>query len=246
MPVLGRSPDVHLLASRGTHGGRRAGIRWHETKILEPLGSFGGFTLTSRAQTAVDLAAHAPFEHAVAAVDHVLRADTSRNLPPLDKATLFALVPGLPAQVQRLRANRVIRFGDARAQLPGESLSRAQMYLFNFPAPELQHPVVGPSGELLGITDFFWKDFRLVGEFDGSGKYSRGEYLAGGSPADAVEREKIREDRIRATGLKFVRWMWDAAWTPASPRNPRGLVRILTDAGLTQDRWNRRWPQMPD
>jgi hypothetical protein len=213
---------------------------------LEPLETVDGFVATSRAQTVVDLAAHAPFEHAAPAVDHVLRPDTSRRLPPLEKDRLLALLPGLPTQAKRERASRAIRFGDARAQSPGESLSRAQMYRFNFPAPELQHPVHDRNGELLGITDFFWKDFRLVGEFDGSGKYSRNEYLAGLSPADAVEREKIREDRIRGTGLMFARWMWHAAWDPASPRNPRGLVKILTDAGLKQDRWNRSWPQIAD
>lgn len=244
MPVVGKSTEVQLLAAEGCHGLRRAGMRWHASKLLEPLETVDGYAVTSRAQTAVDVAGHLPFEHAVPVLDHVLRPDRKRNLPALARSHLHALADQLPTKAKSLRAHRVIDFADPRAQLPGESLSRALMYLFHFPAPELQYAFHDTDGRTVGITDFYWKEKRLVGEFDGTAKYSNGEYLKGQTPVDRVVAEKKREDRIRACGVHFVRWTWDAAWQPESHR-PSGLVKLLLNAGLKQDRWNNRWPGVP-
>jgi hypothetical protein len=243
MPVIGKSPEVVLLASPGHHGLRRAGIRWIALEILEPLQTVDGFTVTSRAQTAVDVAARLPFEQAVPAMDHVLRRDKDRGFPALGKDQLHALADRLATKTKAARAHRVIDFGDARSGSAGESLSRAQMFLFHFPAPILQHPFYATDGSLLGVTDFYWKEARVAGEFDGFVKYSRGEYLKGHSPAETVEKEKAREDRIRAENVTFVRWTWRTAMNPEG-EDPRGLVELLRAAGLKQDRWNRRWPGM--
>lgn len=241
MPFIGRSPEVVLLASLGQHGQRRAGMHWIASEILEPLQSVDGLTVTSRAQTAVDVAARLPFEQAVPAMDHVLRRDKDRGLPALCKDQLHALADRLATKTRAARAHRIIDFGDAQSGSVGESLSRAQMYLFHLPAPILQHPFYAADGSLLGVTDFFWKEARVAGEFDGSVKYSRGEYLKGHSPAEAVEKEKAREDRIRAENVTFVRWTWQAAMNPEG-EHPRGLVPLLRAAGLRQDRWNHSWP----
>lgn len=243
IPIVGRSTEVQLLATNGVHGKRRVRMRWHDLQLLEPLGEVEGFLATGRAQTVVDMAADLPFEEAVPAMDHVLGPDLERMLPALHKDQLRTLAAGLPTGTKRRRALKVIDFADPRSQSPGESLSRAQMYLHHFPGPELQHPVYDGTGRLLGIADFYWKEHRLIGEFDGSVKYSRAEFLSVGLPADALEREKAREDRIRATGLRFVRWTWVAAFTTESDGSP-GLVRLLANAGLKQDRWNQRWPGM--
>jgi hypothetical protein len=244
IPVIGKCPEVVLLASPGHHGQRRADIRWIASEILEPLQSVDGFTVTSRAQTAVDIAARLPFEQAVPAMDHVLRPDKRRRLPGLGKGQLHALADKLPTKTKAARAHRVVDFGDARSESAGESLSRAQMFLFHFPSPELQHPFYDTNGLLLGITDFYWKEASIAGEFDGSVKYSRGEYLKGQSPADAVEKEKAREDSIRAAhNVRFARWTWRAAMDPEG-EEPRGVVELLRAAGLEPDRWNRKWPGM--
>lgn len=78
--------------------------------------------------------------------------------------------------------------------------------------------------ELLGRVDFWWPDLHLVGEFDGRLKY-RAE-LGGARAKDTVWREKLREDALRALGLRIVRWTWDDALHPAR------LVRILAAAGV--------------
>ena len=78
------------------------------------------------------------------------------------------------------------------------------------PAPVLQEAFYDERGKI-GVVDFWWPDCKLVGEFDGRGKYLRDEYLSGRSTADAVLAEKAREDRLRALGLTIVRWDWATA-----------------------------------
>jgi hypothetical protein len=57
-------------------------------------------------------------------------------------------------------------------------------------------------------TDFWWEEFRTVGEFDGKVKYGR--YLRPGqAPGDAVFAEKRCEDALRDHGFEVVRWVWD-------------------------------------
>jgi hypothetical protein len=163
-------------------------MTWHDIPLLEPLREVDGFLVTGRAQTVVDMAANLPSEQAVPAMDRVLRPDMQRMLPALHKDQLCVLAAELLTGAKRRRALKVIDSADPRSQSPGKSLSRARMYLHRFPAPELQHPGYDGTGRLLGITDSYWKEHRLVGGFDGSIKYSRSELLRGGLPADALER----------------------------------------------------------
>ena len=80
------------------------------------------------------------------------------------------------------------------------------------PPPTLQHEVP----ELRAVTDFYWEEFRTVGEFDGKVKYGR-SLRPGEDPGEAVYREKRREDALRDLGLKVVRWTWDELGTFTAP-----------------------------
>lgn len=231
VPVIGNSPDVLLLAVSPRHGHRRRDLRWAERRLLEPVTTLDGTRLTSRAQTVLDMAAYLPFEHAVPAMDHVLRPDPARGLPALSKEFLLDLACNLPARTKQARAMRVIDFADSRSESAGESYSRASMHRVGFPAPELQHEFSTPSGRFR--TDFYWKDSKLVGEFDGAVKYgASGSVL---QPSwDTLMQEKRREDAIRATGVRFVRWTWKDIDRPET--HPDGLVQRLIRAGLPQTR----------
>ena len=60
-------------------------------------------------------------------------------------------------------------------------------------------------------ADFDWdgadEAAGIVGEFDGLEKYGRLR-RDGESVADAVIREKVREDELRALGYVVIRWTW--------------------------------------
>ncbi|MBG6180381.1 hypothetical protein [Arthrobacter sp. CAN_A1] len=194
---------------------------------LEPV-RFGRRFVTGKVATAVELALRFDFPWAVAVMDRLLNTKPlapESNARPATRDEVAHRIGLLPTGPQRRRATKVLDFADGRAMYPGESLSRVYMAQLGFPVPELQHEVVDHTGKS-AWTDFYWKDQGLVGEFDGRGKYLKPEYLQGRTPAQAVIDEKLREDRIRSTGLRVVRWDWETAVSP-----PRLRAELL-QAGL--------------
>ena len=96
------------------------------------------------------------------------------------------------------------------------------MHRLGIPRPVTQFRVVR-DGVLVATTDFGWEDYGLIGECDGRIKY--GELLRPGeTAADAVMREKRREEAIRQAGYWIVRWGWREA------NNSAELGRILRRA----------------
>ncbi|TJY72266.1 hypothetical protein E4J89_00775 [Arthrobacter sp. CAU 1506] len=114
IPTIGRSFYVLVLARNGTHGRARAGVRHHARVLLEPVVRHNGFMVTSRAQTAVDIAAYCRFEEAIPVMDHVLRNDRGRGLRALEPEQLSRLAELLPAG-RRRRFERVLSFADPLA-----------------------------------------------------------------------------------------------------------------------------------
>lgn len=101
-----------------------------------------------------------------------------------------------------------IQMADAKADGPGESRGRWLFRASGLPAPALQHEIHRPDGTLAGVTDWAWREYGLLGEFDGRVKYGR-LLKPGESPADAVFREKRREDELRElTSCLMFRLIW--------------------------------------
>ena len=96
------------------------------------------------------------------------------------------------------------------------------------PQPHLQIPFSDSDG-LIGVVDFFWPELGIVGEADGDVKYLDPSFRGGRSADQVVLDEKIREDRLRALGLKVVRWRWRTATDVHAFRSK------LSSAGLPQD-----------
>jgi hypothetical protein len=184
-----------------------------------------GVLVTSPARTLLDLARTVSFGNAVVAIDHALNPD--RADPPvlvLADELSEALAAARSAR-GLVRAQRAIDFGRPNVANPGESLSRVAIFELGFPDPELQCRHRNPRGGWY-YSDHEWPAHRLIGEFDGKGKYVKDEYLRGRSPGDVVYAEKIREDHLRAEGFTVVRWGW------AELADRAMLRRILVDAGL--------------
>jgi hypothetical protein len=98
------------------------------------------------------------------------------------------------------------------------------------PAPVLQFDVYDERGRWLGRSDYSWHGGRLLGEFDGKIKY--GQLLKPGqSPGDAVFNEKRREDLLRDTGARVVRFVWAELDQPAEAieRISRALASVERD-----------------
>ncbi|MFF2246304.1 hypothetical protein ACFVTM_19265 [Arthrobacter sp. NPDC058130] len=215
MPLLGHRHVVHACTTDDGGGRSRAGVRRHFVDLDSVrIEERHGLLVTDRVRTALDLAAFESFEQGVTVLDHVLRPQPD-NLAPLSREELYAGIDGnyTGAAARRIRA--ALKFADPASGSPGESVSRALMHRLRFRLPLLQIEIRDARG-FVAFTDFDWPDEHLCGEFDGLAKYRKPEYLQGRTPAEALTDEKRREDRIRATGRRVIRWTWSELSSPGT------------------------------
>lgn len=227
VPVVGGArTEVHVLTTAAAGTRSENGFRRHADPIDEvDVVELDGVRVTSLRRTLVDLARTKPFPSAVAAIDWSLRP-AGREAHA--RATIGALQEYFATQTfvhHRRRVHRALEFASSAAESPGESVSRAVIHELGFPAPVLQYRVDDARG-LAGICDFAWPEFGLLGEFDGLVKYTRDLARPGERVEDIVVREKVREDRLRATGRRVSRWLW------AEALDPLRLREKLLAAGL--------------
>ena len=216
MPMLGDDLDrVHFTVNRtaGGHDRDRAcqlhATPWEPDEVIE----LPGLRVTTPARTAADVSRDGTFEQGVCACDAALRMGAT----PHELATIVRRA-GRRKGIDNAR--RAVAFADGDAESIGESLSRALMSdMVDIPVPELQPEIYAPDGVFVARTDFRITG-NLLAEFDGVDKYIR--YLKPGeSPADAVYREKRREERLNELGFTVARWGWDDLM------NPERLHRIV-------------------
>lgn len=219
LPVVGGDLSVpHALGDHSGGSRSRTGLRRHAVGVGGEHVVIDGLPVTGLAATCAHVAAGYEPETAVPVLDRALGLEVSRH-------EVLELLDRTPASGGRVRGMWSTTFANPLSGSAGESVSRVAFHRLRLPIPRLQARIDDAAG-LVGIVDFLWPDHRLVGEFDGVGKYLREAFTAGRDPGEVVVAEKRREDRIRATGLRVARWGWDAA------RNPSSLRRILSEQGL--------------
>ncbi len=232
IPLIGPLPKLVDVLASDTAGSRTEGsFRRHATRFLDSdVELIGGVPVTSLRRTVIDLALVLPFPAAVAALDWAIRPGTTGSpKPSCTIADLWDGVTDLEISRGHRRVSRAIQFGDRLSGSAGESLSRAIIHELGFPAPVLQQRFDDRRG-LIGYTDFWWPQFRLIGEFDGLLKYTRGAFGSTLSISEIVVAEKKREDRLRALGPSVARWLWEDTTAP------RSLFTLLREAGLPSRR----------
>lgn len=179
--------------------------------------------VTTAARTVIDVARAAPraqaFELSATAMFAPRRG---RPLVTLDQVLLELESLG-PARGVRA-ARSIIESVGVGCESPAEARSLLLMMDAGFERPLQQHVFRDRAGDM--VVDCWWPDARLVGECDGLGKYLRHETGNGRGAADAVMAEKRREDRLRALGVRVVRW------TTETLRDARAFAVLLTTAGV--------------
>lgn len=205
IPYLGNPPKKpEILRLSGAGGIQRQRVTVHHTSYEFQASYIRGLRVTVPARTISDLARTQSFASALMSADHALRTGLmTRAELEVESGLVVSRPLGRRATDAMLRA-------DGTSGSPGESLSRARFHQLGVPPPKLQRAFSDSQG-LIGYGDFFWEHANCVGEFDGRVKYGR-ESPSGMDPADVVYAEKIREDRLRALGLRVVRWTWEDAW----------------------------------
>ena len=223
--ILGSWPSDIDTTIEATTGGRSSGTFRRHARRLEGVETetWGPHRITTALQTAVDLAASLRFAEAVAAVDQALwhRRAGGALVSPTALVEAAHNLTGRGAA----RAARAAEFAVPLSDSVRESQSRVLIHVMGFPAPELQARFALSNGRN-AFTDFFWREHRHIGEFDGAAKYRDPELLRGRTAEEVLLAEKDREDDLRRQVSHFSRWR-----APALDQ-PRLLFDILTAAGL--------------
>lgn len=162
-----------------------------------------GLAVTCVARTVIDCMRELPLADAVAIGDAALRAGA---VSPQSLELIRVEQRGWPYITSADRALPVL---DGRRENWFESWSFTRLWQLGIEPPAPQVSVYDSRGRFLGRVDGLWLEAGVVAEADGSGKYL-GEFDPAGASGEAAARvvvaEKVREDRIRDSGLEFVRW----------------------------------------
>lgn len=226
--------DTSLIHATQPGRARRttAGVQVHRSRIPDDhiVVLDNGLSVTSRAWTAVELAARGTLPGVLLPLDDLVKkiAEAEQLEPAEVIGRLIAMIPG--GMRGRARAQRHLDLADARSGSAAESLSRGQMVLLDVPMPDLQ--VAFPRGDEPGhdVVDFDWPELKRYGECDGELKYLERALNGDRSPQEVLWEEKRREDRIRRHRPEGVRWGWSEALSRSR------LARVLARAGITPRR----------
>lgn len=200
---------AHLTKNREGGGRARRWVRVHGAPLLEEeVTTVDDIAVTTLARTFVDVARTLPTRTSVAAGDAILRSGASVDV-------LHEAIERAAGRHGIAVARRALKLLDARAESPGESVSRVLLTERGLPAPEPQLVIRNGQGEFVARVDFAWPALGVVGEFDGRLKYGR-KLEPGRDLAEVLWTEKQREDQLRRLGWQVVRWIWDDLDDPAS------------------------------
>ena len=203
LPVWGAPLDrVHVTRDRRSGGRRGRRLHVHAAPLLPgDVVKVDGLLVTGPARTVCDVARDA------GSVSGVVVAYAALAAGLVDRAGLQGAASAARGLTGCADARRAVAFADAGGRSVGESRSRVLIARAGLPPPVLRYPVRDGRGALIGRTGFAWPELRTVGEFDGLAAYGR-LLRPGRDTADAVVAEKLREDRLRAEGVRVVRWTW--------------------------------------
>lgn len=221
----GLEPGAVFTTGDTRTAGKKAGIV-HAQFDLDPadVTVVGDLAVCSLAFALADVARRCSVLDAVSAIDAALRLGSVTKEQMRDAL-------GRQSKGGRARAEWAIEFADAAAESVGESWSRVRVHQLGFAAPELQVWVAGPTGKEWRVDMRFRRDGRrpVYGEFDGMQKYGSLAHQQGKSGAEALAKEKARDDELLFSGDP-AHWIW------MDVHQPSRLDRILTGYGVPRVR----------
>lgn len=152
--------------------------------------------VTAVPRTLVDCAREWDLVDAVVAMDDALQRDL------VGREDLQASVLAATHWPGAAGASRALNLADGRAESPLETRGRLRLLAGGLPAPWLQVEIADERG-VVGVVDAWYDDAAVAVEFDGRTKFDAP--WDDRSPGEVLWREKRREDRLRAVGIRVVR-----------------------------------------
>ncbi|MFJ7749692.1 hypothetical protein ACIQXM_07020 [Arthrobacter sp. NPDC097144] len=191
---------LHILRPAGMAPQRRKGVCGHTGRLFAgEVCVVEGLTLTSREKTWLDLA------HRLSITDLTVIADFLIRMPRPeyeDRTTPYATQASLLAVISRHGGKRGIRKARAALELsrigadsPPETRLRLALIEAGLPEPLVNEPIHDDDGGAHHQPDLTYPLYKVAVEYEG----------AGHSQTDQVERDILREERIRALGWYEVR-----------------------------------------
>lgn len=198
MPLFGEPRDIHVFAPGRTSSRRFGDVCVHTGADGRGVDRIQGISLTSAADTAVDLMRVLPPLFGLAVGDAVLSRVQGGTT---DRGQLVELAAAQVNRRGRARLALLLPMIDGASESPGESVSRGVIVWSGFEPPVLQ--VIFRFEGFTDRVDFAWPSIRGLGESDGYGKYlgETSEYTI-----ERVIAEKLREQRLRRQCDAFDRW----------------------------------------
>lgn len=194
--------EVQLTRTAGMRSGPKTGVRHHRSRLgASDVTVVAGLAVTALTRAVVEVAGSSSFEAAVVSADAAFRRSEVSADDLLRLREVTHNWPGGPG----IRA--VLDFADPQAESVGETRLRVLMHNEGLPVSVLQAEFADADG-FVGRVDFYFPEHNTVVEFDGLAKYGEGT-------REALIREKLREDRLRALGLEIVRITWADLEHPA-------------------------------
>lgn len=227
--IIGDWPTAVDVSIDTASGGRSSGsFRRHARSLAKVLTMpWERHAVTTPLQSTIDLMTSSRFLDGVVAADQALWSRRPGGAL-VEASALRDAAHGVFGRGSA-RAPRAADFATNLSDSVRESHSRVLISVLGFPEPELQVRFVLADGRE-AFTDFFWREHKHIGEFDGTGKYRDPALRKGRTPEEILLAEKDREDDLRRQVDAFSRWR-----TPAL-RSPKALYEILRGAGLPTSR----------
>lgn len=202
-------PSWGLPLAKVTVSANSRNPRTHTTRVMkhhsvvlpeDEVTCIGGLRVTSAARTVGDLARTVGRDASVAVADAAL---IRKLVVPASLERVLDQSAGL-AGVRKARA--AMALVDGRSESVAETRSRLTFIDQGLPTPETQVNIFDTHGSRVARVDFLWREFGVIGECDGFGKYFDG--------ADSAElrrrlgREKDRDAELLALGYRVLHWRW--------------------------------------
>lgn len=146
----------------------RAGVRLRRSSLPDTdLTVHRGFRVTTPLRTACDLGSRADIVEATVALDMALHAGM------VDMRALNRYVDASAGTKGIKRLRRAVGLAEPRSESPMETRLRLELIKGRLPAPEAQVDLYDDSGRFLARADLYYRDVRLVIEFDGQNHKER-------------------------------------------------------------------------
>lgn len=194
---------IHVTRLDGASGRTEGDIIHHEGKLgADAVTNLNGLLVLPADRSVLEAGTLATSEQSLVMLDSYLHSKLG------DHSTLRRRFETMNRWGRTQHLHLPVRMANGASDGPGESRGRWLFWSSGLPAPTLQYEVRRADGSLVGVADWAWEQYRLLGEFDGEVKYGR--FLRPGeTPGDAVFREKRREDEMReVTTWRMFRLIW--------------------------------------